>query len=262
VDIAGNATVAGNAVRDDMDILGNPDLLKLWCDPIHALVITKSSEGAQNAANRGNLQHDQQHHQQQHHQNQRQTSSSDREYEGEWIEATTPALEAPCAGYVQRANSTLAYYLGFPTYGKVTMFVERGRGRVGLTIGPFAGGITVSHNLQILQCSDGSCEDGGVASGKIRIVDDVKLRQTAGSDHYFCGILEKCYAPRLEDFMDSVLSSMARLRFLVEKGQGEHSMYVEASVGCEHGTRSDGCFNHTHTNTESEAFTPLLMCPV
>jgi hypothetical protein len=65
VDIAATHTGGGgttnNAAQDVMDILGNPDLLKLWCDPIHALVITKSSEGAQNAANRGNLQHRTQH---------------------------------------------------------------------------------------------------------------------------------------------------------------------------------------------------------
>jgi hypothetical protein len=230
VDIAATGT---NAARDVMDILGNPDLLKLWCDPIHALVITKSSEGAQNAANRGNLQQQQQ-------QNQYERQTSDREYEGEWIEATTPALEAPKAGYMQRASDTLAFYLGFPTYGKVTMFVERQRGRVGLTVGPFTGGIEVSHNLKILSEEDGS--------GKIRIVDDVKLRRLGSSDDdepHFCGvlnILEKCYLSSLDDFMDQVLSSMARLRFLVERG--ENSIYVEAS--------GDGF---------TEACTPLLTCP-
>jgi hypothetical protein len=197
----------GTDIRDVMDLLGNPDLLKLWCDPIQALVITKSSEGAQNAANRGSFQ------QQQH--------ETDREYEGEWIEATTPALVAPRAGYVQRAGDAVSFYLGFPTYGKVTMFVERQRGRVGLTVGPFAGGIVVSHNLKILS------ED----NGKIRIVDDVKLRRPddASDEQHFCGVLDilgKCYLPTLDDFMDQVLSSMARLRFLVERG--EHSVYVEA----------------------------------
>ena len=39
-------------VRDVLDVVGNPDLLRLWCDPIRALVITKSSEGARSATNR------------------------------------------------------------------------------------------------------------------------------------------------------------------------------------------------------------------
>jgi hypothetical protein len=120
------------------------------------------------------------------------------------------------------------------------MFVERQRGRVGLTVGPFCGGIEVSHNLKILSEEDG---------GKIRIVDDVKLRRLGSDENdesHFCGvmdILEKCYLPRLDDFMDQVLSSMARLRFLVEKGE-EHSVYVEAS------------------GDDTTACTPLLMCPV
>lgn len=40
------------SVRDVLDVVGNPDLLRLWCDPIRALVITKSSEGARSALNR------------------------------------------------------------------------------------------------------------------------------------------------------------------------------------------------------------------
>lgn len=39
-------------VRDVLDVVGNPDLLRLWCAPIRALVITKSSEGARSATNR------------------------------------------------------------------------------------------------------------------------------------------------------------------------------------------------------------------
>jgi hypothetical protein len=42
-----------STVRDVLDVVGNPDFLRLWCDPIRALVITKSSEGARSATNRG-----------------------------------------------------------------------------------------------------------------------------------------------------------------------------------------------------------------
>jgi hypothetical protein len=73
------------------------------------------------------------------------------------------------------------------------------------------GGIEVSHNLKILSEEDG---------GKIRIVDDVKLRRlglmrmiTRLRCH---GHFQKSVISCLDDFMDQVLSSMARLRFLVE----------------------------------------------
>lgn len=39
-------------VRDVMDIVGNPDMLRLWCEPVRALIITRSSEGSRSATNR------------------------------------------------------------------------------------------------------------------------------------------------------------------------------------------------------------------
>lgn len=201
---------ANITVQTVMDILGNPDLLHLWCDPVPAtLVVTESSEGAHNSVNRGTFTINT-------------DRSNDREYEGEWMEATTAALHAPGAGYVHRAGETAASLLGFPATGKVTMFVERQRGRVGLTIGPFAGGMEVHHTLCILQ-----------EGGSIRIQDTVKLRRPAEQEESpFCGlfgVLEKCYLPTVDDYLDQVLSSMARLRFLVEKGQD--SIYGEATTG-------------------------------
>ena len=46
VDLSSSSTA-----RDVMDVLGNPDLLSLWCDPVPSLVITQNSEGSRNAAN-------------------------------------------------------------------------------------------------------------------------------------------------------------------------------------------------------------------
>lgn len=40
------------STQDVMDIVGNPDLLRLWCEPVRTLVVTRSSEGARSAANR------------------------------------------------------------------------------------------------------------------------------------------------------------------------------------------------------------------
>ena len=41
--------------QDVMDIVGNPDLLRLWCEPVRTLVVTRSSEGARSAANRRDM---------------------------------------------------------------------------------------------------------------------------------------------------------------------------------------------------------------
>jgi hypothetical protein len=41
-----------STVQDVMDVIGNPDLLRFWCESVRTLVITRSSEGSRNAANR------------------------------------------------------------------------------------------------------------------------------------------------------------------------------------------------------------------
>jgi hypothetical protein len=179
VDIARRTRgTTNNAAQDVMDI-GNPDLLKLWCDPIHALVITlKSSEGAQNAANRGKSQ--------QQHQHQRQTR--DREYEGEWIEATTPALRHPR----QAREWYVCFYLDFPHTGKSP-------GVCGTrSCGPQRW-VQVALKYPIIS-KILSEEDGG----KSRIVDDVKLRRLGSDENdesHFCGvinILGEVLSPRFE----------------------------------------------------------------
>jgi hypothetical protein len=183
-------------VTDVMDVVGNPDLLRLWCDPVsNSLVITSSSEGARNAANL-------------------RSREEGREYEGEWIEATTSRLIPPTnTSCLYSTSAALSRTLGFPSYGKIAMFVERQRGQVSLTLGRFAGGMEVSHRLTVSQLSSGG--------NKVRVVDDARVRK-ADSEASCCGMLEwleTCLLPTAEDYMDQVLSSMARLRFLVENGE-------------------------------------------
>lgn len=43
---------AGSSAREVLDVIGNPDLLRLWCEPIENLIVTRSSEGARSAMNR------------------------------------------------------------------------------------------------------------------------------------------------------------------------------------------------------------------
>jgi hypothetical protein len=41
-----------STVQDVMDVIGNPDLLRFWCESVRTLVITRSSEGSRSAAQR------------------------------------------------------------------------------------------------------------------------------------------------------------------------------------------------------------------
>jgi hypothetical protein len=105
------------------------------------------------------------------------------------------------------------------------MLVERPRGQVGLTIGPFPGKIEASHKIHVTK----------MQTGLIRIKDTVRLQRDTNVDLSFCGVfecIEKCFLPSTDDYIDQVLSSMARLRFLVENGEAtayEGSAYGEST---------------------------------
>jgi hypothetical protein len=205
MDIHGPCTTQGV-----MRILGNPELLKMWCDPIQTLIVTSSSDSSRESS--GQIQAD-----------------NGREYEGEWIEATTTALESPpsSVGFIYSAGQAVLDTLGFATYGRITMFVERQRGHVGLTVGPFSGGMRASHTISVF-------EEGG----RIRIVDRVRLNQEEEqlsiSNMFFCGALDSCFSscllPSVSGYMDQVATSMARLRLLVADGElSQESEIISAS---------------------------------
>lgn len=121
------------------------------------------------------------------------------------------------SSYLYSLGSMLYTCLGFPSYGKITMFVERLRGQVGLTIGPFSGGVVASHTIKIQ-------DDGPVVS----VVDRVRLSRDEEYCMCCCGLcdpVKRCFMPRMADHMEQVMSSMLRLRVLVEHGEmGSYSV--------------------------------------
>lgn len=189
-------------LKNVMDIVGSPRLLHLWLDSLaEPVVITSTSDGATNTATTRSGA----------------PAEANREYEGEWIEGTTAHLVSPrnasCFYDVRRAAVTA---LGFPFYGKVSMFVERPKGHVSLTIGQFDGGIEVHHKLKV-------CPIVSDQQPKIRIVDDVRLQREGLR---VLAPFERCLLPSVNDYMDQVLSSLARLRFLVENNGEEKSSII------------------------------------
>jgi len=200
-------------VDDVMDVISNADLLSLWCDPIETLiVISNSSDDSPMAvnvntnANAARMSPD------------RTDPESVREYEGEWIEATTSVLESPSTSlsFIFNAGQRLLESLGFASYGRITMFVERRRGHVGLTIGPFHGGIHASHTIHVSEDTNNS--------GSIRIVDRVRLTRDEevlpliGFLGYGVvgSCLSHCLLPSIVGYVDQVTTSMARLLLLLE----------------------------------------------
>ncbi|KAG7356292.1 hypothetical protein IV203_000978 [Nitzschia inconspicua] len=192
------------SVDNVMWILANPELLRLWCDPIETLIVTSSSTEGRSCNEPTPP-----------------TTSNDsvpndraREYEGEWIEATTTALGSPpsSVGFLFSAGQTVLETLGFATYGRITMFVERRRGHVGLTIGPFHGGIHASHTITV--STD--------INGRVNVLDRVRLTRNeeemslSGFFGCFDSCLSRCVLPSTVGYLNQVMTSMARLRLLLE----------------------------------------------
>merc|ERR1712110_474804 len=139
-------------------------------------------------------------------------TDQDREYEGEWIEATTTALETPSCkiGYMYEVGNRILETLGFGSYGRITMFVERSRGKISLDVGPFAGGIHASHTITVFQQGEYTC-----------VVDRVRLQQDSEDvplSRQYLGFLDSCLLPPLYSYMDQVKTSLARLQLLAERG--------------------------------------------
>ena len=143
VDLAGGATNSTtDTVQDVLDVIGNPDLLRLWCTGVDGpVVIVRSSEGSRNAVTRRPV---------------ISGTDNDRAYEGEWIEATAPLVAPGRRGLWSGWTSSLASALGFPShnqYGPITMFVERWQGRVSLTLGPLTTGCCAAAAAAVCKCA-------------------------------------------------------------------------------------------------------------
>ena len=204
---------ANCTVQGVMRILGDPQLLRLWCDPIEALVVTRSSTDSyteENSAANNTVSPPRRSGEQAC--NER---DSDREYEGEWIEATTTALDSPPSsmGFLYSVGQSMMETIGFTSYGRITMFVERLHGRVGLSIGPFHGGISASHAITV------SMEDGRVkVTDRVRLIRDEQ--DMSMSSFFMCGAfdccLNQCMLPSVAGHMNQVMTSMARFKLLAQ----------------------------------------------
>ncbi|CAJ1894947.1 unnamed protein product [Cylindrotheca closterium] len=201
-------------VEDIMNIVSNPNNLQLWYDPIQTLVVTSRSN-EDNDINSDGLGSG--------NGSAGSSGSSDRQYEGEWIEASTTALASPpcIVGPLYELESTLRESLGVGSYGLITIFVEKTHGKVTLTVGPFPGGIHVRHTISV------SADERN--HGSVKIVDRVKLETREEDASNFQntlslgGMLNSCLLPPLASYMEQVKNSMAKLLLLVESGQVSRS---------------------------------------
>lgn len=254
-------------IRDAIDILANIDLLHLWFEPIPSVFdacakdgsgrevspqtspansISSSAEGNNNDINSG--------------------SNNNRQYDGEWIEISSSLLALPSDARISRCFSAtrvnLRKMIGFPARVRSMMFVERSAGRVGLTLGPFPDrlfhGTMAHHTFHVSVVNVDEDEEIGLGLGgmgsrqKIVISDEVRLQREGDDEggfinggrkrngYCYCALFRVLfsiiewitvlwYQPDLASYMSQTISSMEKLRTIIECG-GETGAYASGEL--------------------------------
>ena len=138
------------------------------------------------------------------------------------------------------------------------IFVERSCGRIGMTLGPYpdrylcTSGTTAYHTFTIRQRDDEESNDRNRQC--VVVSDEVRLQRGADSD--FNGTVRSCcvctfvrfifgvlnvlfrwYQPDLASYMQQTISSMEKLRSLVERGESAaYSSSGEMIIDGDHGS--------------------------
>jgi len=223
-----------------MDVISNPDLLRVWCESIDALVVTDHKGGSPKTslyAEEEEIRY-QEPDLEQYDDDMIVPPASEapkaaqrcqprEQYDGEWIQASTSEIIPPPShtNIVDECVRKTRNILGFSHYGSVSMFIERNLSQVGFTVGPFKGGITLSHKIMVR----------GIDSGYgVMIIDEVKLLK--GDSEYddgedmFCSCLQpwkeliaEWSTPGIDGYVNQARTSLINLVYLIERG-GENDV--------------------------------------
>ena len=215
--------------------------------------ISSSAEGNNNDINSGNNNNN---------------NNNIRQYDGEWIEISSSLLALPSDARISRCFSAtrvnLRKMIGFPARVRSMMFVERSAGRVGLTLGPFPDrlfhGTMAHHTFHVSVVNVDEDEEIGLGMGlggmgsrqKIVISDEVRLQREGDDEggfmnggrkrngYCYCALFRVLfsiiewitvlwYQPDFASYMSQTISSMEKLRVLIECG-GETGAYASGEL--------------------------------
>jgi hypothetical protein len=236
-------------IRDAIDILANIELLHLWFEPIPAVFDACTKDGSGSINNNNNLRSSSSPRSSPANSLNSSNDSSNnynnvRQYDGEWIEISSSLLALPSDARVSsclRATRVgLRKLIGFPARVRSMMFVERSAGRVGLTLGPYPDrlfhGTMAHHTFHVSVVSDEEY-GGGMGRQKIVISDEVRLQREGDevgfngkrNGYCYCALFRVLFAllewitvlwyqPDLASYMAQTISSMEKLRTLIERG--------------------------------------------
>lgn len=232
-----------NTIKEVMDVLSNPDLLRIWYEPVNALTVINRkgvslpSPNALSYSHRSNdnigmyrspcLEEN----------NDcdegdgdliirsasEEMASKDKQreqYDGEWVEASTTTLTSPYShtSLLSRSLETSKTLMGFPTCGNIRMFIERNEARVVLSIGPFEGGTVLSHTITVSKTHE------KVDGYSIMVIDYVKIVDIDEETRRCCsGTIGLCFGsiqwsvPSIDGYIEQTEKSLENLRNLVQR---------------------------------------------
>jgi hypothetical protein len=194
------------SVNDVMRVVGNPNLLQNWLEPVRSLIVTSISgeEVGVDSFSSGNT-----------------ATTQSREYEGKWIKAVlpmgvlAPAPSSSATSYWHAAKNAMRQTLGVPSSGQLSMFVEGKRHRASFTLGPFPGDMFATHSLSVHE--DGHGHVCVLSRVRLKHGEDGDMLSNYSSSHVW-GSLKRCWLPSVGDYAEQARFSMARLSVLVHEG--------------------------------------------
>lgn len=233
-------------VREAMDVVGNPDLLRFWCESIDALVVTDYKGGMGSSSPKNSSIERQDAIDQRYNEpnmdeydddvivppglesetdakrQKANTNEKRQQYDGEWIQASTSEIIPPAAhtNIVEGAVRKTREMFGFNNYGSVSMFIERNLNQVGFTVGPFKGNISLSHKIMLREIK--STPEG------VMLIDEVRVLN--GNDDEYGGrvlcacfdpikeIISEWFAPGIDGYVDQSQKSLMNLVDLIDRG--------------------------------------------
>jgi len=231
-----------NTVGEVMDVLSNPDLLRIWYEPVNALTVTDRKGGSLPPPlhpfysdgltdNIGMYRSPSFEEKEEYDEDDGdiiiQSASEEKainankqreQHDGEWIQASTTTLTSPYAhtNLLARSFESSKAAIGFPSYGNINMFIERNKAQVGLSIGPFKGGTVLSHTITVSEI----CEEVGYS---ITLIDDVKILDGDEENQRCCfGFSGSCFdviqwtVPSMDGYIEQTIKSLENLRNLVQ----------------------------------------------
>jgi len=237
-------------IREAMDVVCNPDMLRLWLESIDALVVTDQKGGTGSktkySMSSADLESELMYQEtslddlgdsvivppaiavRNPHKSSIERSRTREEYDGEWIVASTSEIIPPLThtNMVENCVRKTRELFGFNQYGSVSMFIERNLDQVSFTVGPYKGGVSLSHKIMVRGLDS---DDHG-----LRIIDEVKIVEGSGmiGDEYsktFCSCLESVkevlsgwFEYSIDGYVEQTQRSLINLIDLIERG-GENS---------------------------------------